>query len=242
MTLKFIFIKIKNWLRTKHPSFFSFIKRALRRPKDYKWISTKTGGIKKKEYSTYHEYVKHQGSKIKKIKDTWLKKYDAEYREILREKLRQEGIVKSEMNVLCLAARLGGEVRAFIDLGCFAVGLDLNPGENNKYVLHGDFHNIQFVDNSVDAVFTNSLDHSFDLTKTIKEIKRVLKPNGLFILESVVGEKEGYASRYYESMAWETVNDLLALFTESGFKVIKKLDVKYPGNMQNRLHVYFKRV
>ena len=46
--------------------------------------------------------------------------------------------------VLCLAARIGTEVKAFLDLGCFAIGIDLNPGTDNRYVVHGDFHDLQF--------------------------------------------------------------------------------------------------
>ena len=36
------------------------------------------------------------------------------------------------------------EVRAFLDHGAFAVGIDLNPGRDNRYVMVGDFHQLQF--------------------------------------------------------------------------------------------------
>jgi SAM-dependent methyltransferase len=77
-----------------------------------------------------------------------------------------------------LGARFGTEVKAFHDLGSFAVGIDVRTGERNKFVLQGDFHDIQFPAATVDIVFTNSLDHAFDFEKVIQEIRRVLKPSG----------------------------------------------------------------
>src|SRR3989338_2256161 len=132
------------------------------------------------------------------------------------------------MNVLCLAARIGTEVKAFLDIGCFAVGIDLNPGIVNKYVVHGDFHDIQFPDHTVDVIFSNSLDHAFDLNKLIKEVKRVLKANGFLILEIVRGTEEGYMPGYYEAAVWEKIDDLLDIFLKSGFDIVNKVNFEYP--------------
>ena len=82
------------------------------------------------------------------------------------------------MKVLCLGARLGGEVRAFRALGALSVGIDLNPGSNNPLVLEGDFHHIQFADETSDVIFTNVIGHAFDLRLLGNEICRVLKPTG----------------------------------------------------------------
>jgi len=77
--------------------------------------------------------------------------------------------------MLCLAARIGTEVKSFLDLGAFAVGIDINPGKKNKYVLFGDFQDIQFAPKCADIIFTNSIDHVYDIEKFLSEIKRVLK-------------------------------------------------------------------
>ena len=210
------------------------IKKVLRDPKliiehlakkKYRWSNK--DGLKVKNYSSYGEYTKHQRSKLHKIAGS-LGTYDVSYREVLRKRLFEGGIVRSSMNVLCLAARIGTEVKAFIDLGCFAIGLDLNPGENNKYVVTGDFHHIQFADHSVDVVFSNSIDHVFDLEKFLGEIKRVLKPTGYLILEIAKGEKEGVQGGYYESMAWDTLDDFLKMITAHGFVVERRTDFEYP--------------
>ena len=152
------------------------------------------------------------------------------YRAALRERLSAQGFVTKGMTALCLAARLGTEVKSFIDLGCFAVGIDLNPGKENKYVVVGDFHDLQFADKSVDVVFSNSLDHAFDFTKLIKEIKRVLSPDGFLILELVKGESEGENPGDYEAQSWKTIDDVLKIFTNDGFVVKKRLDFTYPWN------------
>lgn len=190
-------------------------------------------GIKRKNYEKYDDYTKHQKSKLSKINKSFLKEYDVKYRETLRERLKEQNVVKSKMNVLCLAARIGTEVKSFLDLGCFAIGLDLNPGDDNKYVVTGDFHDIQFPDNVVDVVFSNSLDHTFDLKKLIKEIKRVLKPGGFLILEIGKGEDEGSSPGPWEATSWKKIDDVVDIFIKSDFTVTKKVNIKYPWEGQH---------
>ena len=91
-----------------------------------------------------------------------------------------------------LGARLGTEVRALMELGHLAVGVDLNPGAANQYVLHGDFHHLVFPDRSFSAVYTNTLDHVFDLPRLVDEIRRVLVPGGVLIADVVPGFDEGH--------------------------------------------------
>ena len=71
-----------------------------------------------------------------------------------------------------------------MELGHLAVGVDLNPGAFNRYVLHGDFHHLVFPDSSFSAVYTNTLDHVFDLPRLVGEITRVLAPGGVLIYET----------------------------------------------------------
>jgi len=189
-----------------------------------------------KIYKDYPEYVEHQKSKLKTIGE-FLKVYDKNYSQELAERLRDDGIVKQGMNVLCLGARIGTEVKAFFTYNCFAVGIDLITSENNKYVLYGDFHEIQFPTDSVDIVFTNSIDHVFNLNKFLDEIKRVLKPGGYFIAEIVdsnVEDKKDLSqdaiilqtSSIFESIFWEKADDVLDLI--KGFKLIKRTSFIYP--------------
>ena len=223
--MKKIIQKIKRVLQNP-----SLIKERMREKK-YKWHNLNSESnhtFKKKKYDTYKEYIEHQKSKLDKVSQSWLPEYDKKYRKVLHDRLKEGSAVKGGENVLCLAARLGTEVKAFLDLGCFAIGIDLNPGEGNKHVVSGDFHDIQFPDNVVDIVFTNSIDHSFDLIKMIGEISRVLKDGGLLILELVKGEKEGGEAGYYESCWWDSIDDILGIFKEHKFDVVEKKDFEYP--------------
>ena len=186
----------------------------------------------KKVYRTYGDYIQHQKSKLKKSKFiggiNWLHSYDITFREVLRERLEKLHFLRCGMAVLCLGARTGSEVKAFHDIGCFAVGIDLNPGENNRYVLHGDFHDIQFPSNSVDIVFTNSLDHAANIERLIDEVKRVLKSNGLLIIEAGRGSNEGRTPGHYESFWWSKINDLISLFEDSQFTLVNRTTLSYP--------------
>ncbi len=172
-------------------------------------------GFKRKNYRSYDEYISHQRSKLGKIGGSrWLKNYEVQFRNVLRDRLD----VKPGRTVLCLGARTGAEVQSFLDKGCFAVGIDLNPGKDNKYVLRGDFHDLQFPSDSVDIIYTNSIDHVFNPEKFITEIRRVLKPKGMLVLE-VMETKD---AQYYESFDWNDVNDLIGMFKKQSFTVKSK--------------------
>jgi len=179
----------------------------------------------RRTYQSYEQYVEHQKSKLDIID---LSKYDVEYRQMLCERITQLDGVQPGDCVLCLAARVGTEVKAFIDLGCFAVGIDLKPGEGNRYVVHGDFHDLQYADDSLDLVFTNSLDHAYEIDRILREITRVLKPGGRLIAEIVNGTEEGQPPKFFESLAWPHIDDLVRHICGFGFTVINQLDFERP--------------
>lgn len=186
-----------------------------------------------RDYGTYEEYIRHQGSKLDRFmlpnQSDWLMGYDVKYREVLRQRM-QPHIDRRGLAVLCLAARIGTEVKSFLDLGCFALGLDLNPGKKNKYVVFGDFHDLQYADESIDIVFTNSFDHVLEPERVIKEAKRVLKPQGRLIIELARGRKEGDSPGEYESFFWETIDDVIALFVKEDLQVVCQETIKSPFN------------
>lgn len=179
-------------------------------------------------YSSYQAYVRHQKGKLPTLDLLDLSDYDVKYRDVLRKRLKTSDILLPGMSVLCLGARLGTEVKAFLDLGCFAIGIDLNPGEKNRYVVHGDFHEIQYAPGSIDLIFTNSLDHVRSIETVIGEIKRLLKPNGALILEVCKGTEEEGIFSSYESFAWAKIGDLVAIIEGPGFRVIREQQFEYP--------------
>lgn len=192
------------------------------------WERTQGGRFSVRRYDNYEDYVAHQKSKLALLEGVLLEEYDRDFVAQLTARLRKVGRVKPGASVLCLAARLGSEVKAFRALGCFAVGIDLNPGAANPLVVVGDFHAPQFADRCVDVVFTNSLDHSYDLDRVLAEVRRVLKPDGLFVVEAAMGEREGIAPSTWEAFSWETVDDLIARLSERGFELIAREEVRYP--------------
>ena len=154
-----------------------------------------------------------------KLKHLDVARYEDQYEPLLRERLAQMGRLKQGAVVLCLGARRGAEVRAFRHHGAIAVGLDLNPGERNPHVLRGDFHAVPFQQESIDVAFTNSLDHVFEVGQFISEIRRVLKPAGLLVVEAIQGRAQGSAPDSYASFWWDRLDDVVALFAASGFRL-----------------------
>ena len=114
----------------------------------------------KLDFKSYEEYLTLQKSKLDTFdeRSLWLKEYEAVYKVLLRDCLTGFSFNKP-INCLCLGARRGTEVEIFNELGIFTVGIDLNPGKGNKYVVTGDASDIQYPENSINIVYTNSLDH-----------------------------------------------------------------------------------
>ncbi|MCG8511035.1 MAG: class I SAM-dependent methyltransferase [Rhodospirillales bacterium] len=163
-----------------------------------------------------------------RLQEVDLQRYDADLHSVLKDRLNTCRYVQRGNTVLCLAARLGGEVRAFIDLGAFAVGIDLNPGPDNSRVLHGDFHNLVFADHSVDIVYCNSIDHAFDLTTLCGEIRRVLKPRGKLLLEIARQVGGPFEHGEFEAWAWSSTDEFVSLIEHEGFHHQRRTDFENP--------------
>ena len=204
--------------------YLSFI--SLKRKVGERWSEDERHGLQRREYRSYGDYLKHQASKLQHID---LSDYDKWFRKCLTERLAVMAEIQPGMSALCLAARIGTEVKAFQDVGCFSVGIDLNPGPDNKYVLMGDFHDIQFPSNSVDVVYTNSIDHAFDAVKMVSEVKRVLKPTGVFIVEAPHGRDAGQAAEDYESFWWNSDTDLQVIIERCGFLMARREAIARPA-------------
>jgi len=176
----------------------------------------------KRKYKSYQHYLDHQREKLTKNIEHYQEVSEKRVKTFIK-RLSDVSPKIPGKKVLCLAARLGEEVRAFRELGhSDAIGIDLNPGPNNKYVIEGDFHNIPFEDNVFDGVYCNCLDHAWDLRKVSIESARVLKPNGILVLDVPFIQpykKRNYRKnvkkeKKYESMLWDSLDDVINEFKE----------------------------
>ena len=186
-----------------------------------RWDASGTG-LETRSYSEYETYLRHQALKLDAHRVRSIRRHDARFHAALSERLANFPDSLAGRRVLCLAARQGTEVRAFIGQGAFAVGIDLNPGRDNRYVMVGDFHDLQFADGSVDVVFTNSLDHAFDIDRILAEAHRVLSSTGTLICEAGLGRDEGAGPGFYESLSWATVDDLVTRIQAGGFALTRR--------------------
>jgi SAM-dependent methyltransferase len=190
------------------------------RPKDLPWSAE--GGLSRRQYPDYATYLAHQKAKLGKTKA--LDVYEREFQAALAKRLPNVG----GSRVLCLGARKGAEVRAFRDAGARAVGIDLNPGAKNPDVLAADFHRLPFRAASFEAAYSNSLDHAADLARLSGEIARVLRADGIFIVEAVAGSEEGEEAGSYESLFWKRVDDLVAALERCGWRAGAQRAFEFP--------------
>jgi SAM-dependent methyltransferase len=177
-------------------------------------------GISVRQYKGYDEYLDHQRSKLSLVD---LRDYDKRFRADLAKRLRKSNWAGK--SVLCLAARIGTEVRAFHDVGAFAVGIDLQPGSENHWVLPGDFHHLVFADDSVDGVYCNSLDHALELGKLLAEVRRVLKPDGVFHVDAQHQSNDGDD---WGATGWNAVDDVIQVIEKAGFRLKNRTPITIP--------------
>jgi len=186
-------------------------------------------GIRLLRYGSYEAYRDHQVSKLATLD---LRQHSIKFKAALASRLEFLSTLPRGATVLCLGARDGSECEVFAERGLFAVGIDLNPGRDNKRVLPGDFHEVQFADATADVIYTNALDHVFNFAKAMDEIKRVLKPEGIFIAEIVCGSKDhdGREPGAFESAWWDHVDSVVAGIQRHGFALRQRTRFSYPYN------------
>ncbi len=144
------------------------------------------GGVARRSYDSYDEYVEHQAAKYDAILKTQggiKTSAILAYRITFYRRFRLlSHFIGRDARILCLGARQGTEVEVLRDLGYRrAIGVDLNPGPSNPYVLPGDFMRLGFRAQSFDCLYSNAIDHAYDLDEFFVESARVLKSNGLAI-------------------------------------------------------------
>lgn len=184
-------------------------------------------GLRTRAYQSYQSYLDHQASKLQKLN---LARRDAMFRQEFAVRIRDLEPVRRGASVLCLGARTGAECEAFVECGCFAIGIDLNPGEGNRFVVNGDFHQLQFADRSIDIVYTNALDHAFEFQRIINEIARVLTDAGAFLAEIVRGSKDadGRQPGDYEAAWWDRADAPIERIRKLGFTLTARRSFTMP--------------
>jgi len=179
-----------------------------------------------REYDDYDDYIEIQQLKHNQ-RPEFAKRSSDSLRKVLASRLTTiDCLIPPPANVLCLGARAGGEVAAFMDNGYFATGIDLNPRPNNEFVSYGDFHNLVFPDQSVDMIYTNSFDHVLNIDRVTSEIYRVLRIGGLLLTENKGGTSEpGFRparSDSYDCLEWDSLQDLIDYFESKGLVSIHR--------------------
>lgn len=188
------------------------------------WKETKEDGLLKRDYASYEEYLTHQKLKLDemvKMKGGFSNFDIFDYRLKFYVRFRQLArLLPREAKILCCGARQGTEVEVLRDLGFVnARGIDLNPGEGNPLVTVGDMMHLEAADNSLDALYTNCVDHAFDLEKMIAEHSRVLKPDGFLLYDVGINMEEGGGP--FEAISWDRTEDIVVRLLEKFRSVIR---------------------
>lgn len=177
------------------------------------WQSDVQDGLRKRDYASYDEYVTHQKLKLDemvKMKGGFSNFDIFDYRLKFFSRFQHlPKLLPPDALILCCGARQGTEVEVLRELGFHrAAGIDLNPGPGNPLVRPGDMMKLEAADNSLDLIYTNCVDHAFDLDAMLKEHSRALKPGGFLLYDIGTNMEEGGGP--FEAIAWERTEDVLA--------------------------------
>ncbi len=180
------------------------------------WKPESREGLRLRDYESYEEYRVHQEQKLEEI----LKmgggfgnrgvyahrlKFYRRFRHLI-ELLPRSAVI------VCAGARTGTEVEVLRDLGFEnAYGIDVNPGPDNPLVRPGDFHDLENETSSVDLVYSNSLDHAFDLEGFFAEHARVIKPGGYALYELDLSLRNREGTHPFESVVWDREDIVLQM-------------------------------
>lgn len=149
---------------------------------------TGKGLDKSHQYDSYEDYLEHQ--KLKTQDKTRIKKWLGEEWQIKLDGFKELFIkhgqyLENKKTAICLGARTGQEVKALLDMGKEAIGIDIVPFE--PYTVSGDIHDLQYDDNTYDFVFSNIFDHALYPDKFCQEMERVCSKNGIIMLRLQLG-------------------------------------------------------
>ncbi|MCU0514145.1 MAG: class I SAM-dependent methyltransferase [Anaerolineae bacterium] len=175
-------------------------------------------GIQQRGYQSYEEYVVHQKEKFNQIlyyRGGFQNATIALYRRQFYGRFRHLWpYLPRNARILCAGARQGTEVEVLRDLGYRqAYGIDLNPGPDNPYVQPGDFMHTGLPDASLDMVYTNCVDHAFDLDQFFREHRRIVKPGGYVLYDIVLGKGGGFEAARWDN-EWALLEKLKGFFPQ----------------------------
>ncbi len=157
-------------------------------------------------------------------------------------RLRDAVAATSQMRVLDLACGPGIVTEALAPDAALVVGLDITPvmlqraavraaaaGIGNAGFALGDCTSLPFADSSFDAVVSRSaVHHFFEPAAVFREVSRVLRAGGAFVISDVVSSEERQESALHNAL--ETLRDptharmlpeseLLGMLTSIGFRI-----------------------
>lgn len=182
------------------------------------------GEVVYRDYADYEEYTTHQKQKL----DEMLRMtggFDArtiwDYRiKFYRRFKGLKAILPRDAVIVCAGARQGTEVEVLRDLGFRnAYGIDLNPTPGNTLVRVGDFMKMDEATSSVDLLYSNCVDHAFELEAFFAEHARVLKPDGYALYD--VATEDGGMGGAFEAVKWAREDVVFGIMLRYFKKVVK---------------------
>jgi len=188
------------------------------------WKESDGTGIQLRDYSDYDEYLTHQKQKLDemlKMKGGFSNEDLMNFRVQFYLRFRHlPALLPPEAKILCMGARQGTEVEVLRDLGfANAQGIDLNPGPENPWVKPGDFMHLDYPDSSLDLLYTNCVDHAFDLDAFFGEHARAMKPDGYVLYDIGVSMEDG--SGPFEAVSWKRSEDIFQKLLSKFKKLIR---------------------
>lgn len=182
-----------------------------------------------RKYRDYNEYLRHQQRKTRSPKSrnheqVWWAEHVAKFTDTFRPYIERYELAGTRG--LCCGARSGAEVRALLDLGVDAIGVDLVA--HPPYTVAGDIHDMEFDADTFDFVFTNVFDHAVEPEKFASEIQRVATLGAYVLLQLPIGP----SADSYRAVEYDSIDDVLRLFTA---RVLESREIDWRGSINTEV-------
>jgi SAM-dependent methyltransferase len=117
----------------------------------------------------------------------------------------------------------------------------LSNGKGNVIPKIMEFEKTDYKDSSFDLIYAQASFTRENRKKIIKEVKRILKPEGILSVGEIVLYKEDSPQMIYDLLDWAglaplTINEVEKYYSDRGFEIITGKD--FPGELKN----YYKKI
>lgn len=175
--------------------------------------------------------------------------------------------LKADLQVLEIGCGEAGNLKPFLDLGCFCVGVDYSqpkiekakeyyqnhPNRDKIQLISDDIYNVKEFQSKFDLIILRDvIEHIHDQKKFLQIMKSLMAPNGVAFFafppwqnpfgghQQICESKFLSVLPYFHLLPKKIYKKLISIFGESNAKITSLMEIKETGISIEQLEKYFR--